>query len=87
MNKEEFLKRLKENKHHDNVEENIEYKLPVLQYYLDNLVNIQILTDKGSTNLKGLQIERMERNIDFLLINQAFESLTNRIKEFEYEEK
>lgn len=86
ITKEEFLKRLKEDKYHDNIEEHIEYRLPVLQYYLDNLVNVQILTNKGPSNLRGLQIERMKQNNDFLLINQAFQSLTNRIKEWDTEE-
>lgn len=80
MNKKEFLKRLEEDKLFDNMDEHMDYRLPVLQYYLDNLIDYKIVTQNGPINLKGVQIKR--RSDDFLLVNQAFNSLKQRIKQF-----
>lgn len=80
MNKETLLQRLKEDKFFDNPDELIEYRLPCIQWYLNNI--------KMNININGQQIDFSKITIvkpddyNFPLMNQAFESLKNRIGEF-----
>jgi len=89
MNKEEFLSRLKENKKDfTNVEELIDYKLPVLQYYLENYQSPiysedmqTIIVEFASITILPPKDEGARR-----LMNLAFSGLVKRLNEFDYEE-
>ena len=92
MTKEEFISRLKENKKNfKNVEELIEYQLPVLQYYLSNHCATIIVDNRplgGTENIVDLSkivIEPSGAENNLYLMNVAFEGLVKRIKEFEDE--
>lgn len=89
MNKEEFLTRLKENKKSfKNVEELIEYQLPVLQYYLTNhqgniiLDNRQVGGKVETIDLSKIVLEPSGAENSLYLMNVAFEGLTKRMNEF-----
>jgi hypothetical protein len=72
MDKEEYHKRLKEDKWFESPEELIDHRLPCLQYYLDNEFNMNI----NGHSLKGIQI--IYKEDDFTLVNEAFLSLRKR---------
>lgn len=80
ITKEEYLKRLRENKWFDNPKEMIDYRLPVVQYFLTNHTNTNLLTPKGILNSNTITILYNKRT-DFPLLNQAFESIKNRTYE------
>jgi hypothetical protein len=80
LNKEEFLKRLQEDTWFDNPKELITYRLPVIQYFLDHIVKANMIINGIPLDPKGIQI--IERDEDFTLVNQAFLSLKERVKQF-----
>ena len=75
MTQTEFLARLKEDKFHEDPEQHIEYRLPVVQHYLNNL-NHQLILNGTKIDFKTLKIIRTSD--DFTLINEAFNTLKER---------
>jgi len=73
MEKEEFIKRLKENKISDNPEELFEYRFPVLQYFMSNYTNVML--DINGRKLTSNLCTIIKDEKEFTLVNQAFESL------------
>lgn len=72
MTKEEFIKKLKENKWFDDPQELINYRLPVVQYGLNN-VKANIIVNNQFIDFNNIKIIYKEE--DFTLVNQAFELL------------
>jgi len=72
MNRQEFVKKLKDNTWFDNPEELAKHRLPVIQYYLDSIIDLNI----NGISLRGLRVIYEEK--DFALLNQAFESLRKK---------
>lgn len=73
MTKEEFLKRLQENKQDfTNDEELVDYVLPVLQFYLDNYRTIVVNGEK-------LKIKKDLSFKNVSLTKYAFEQVRNQI--------
>ena len=79
ITKEEFVKRLKENKFFESIDETVEYRLPVVQYFLNNHTNT-ILQNNFVMLASNLIEIKYNNEIDFPLLNQAFESIRKRIK-------
>lgn len=55
ITKEEFLKRLKEDKYFEKPEEMIEYRIPVVQYYLINYP-MQIVTGTAAFDTSKIEL-------------------------------
>lgn len=84
ITKEEFIKRLKENKQDfDSFDEKIDYRLPVLQYYITNYSDITIVNNGNHLNTKNMIITISDRDLSYPLVNLAFEGLVKRLNEFE----
>ena len=78
MTREEFLKRLKEDKEFDSPEKMLRYKREVLQYFITNYLNMQIITPTGAFNLNTLNI--MEGGInEYGLVNYAFIAVKGQV--------
>ena len=73
MTKEDFIARLKEDKFFSNSKELIEYRLPVVQFYLTNLTDSIAQINNELFYSKSITIKYKEE--DFTLVNQAFESI------------
>lgn len=82
MNKQEFLKQLKDNKWSKDINELIEIRLPIVQYYLTNYSNVEMFDQVGNIfNSKEINI-KFNKDTDFPLLNQAYESIRKQfIKE------
>jgi hypothetical protein len=76
--KKEFEERLINTKVIDDLEEDIEYKLPVLQYYLKNYINFTIQTNDSIINLNEIPIIRSNKEGEWQLIDQAFYKIKQR---------
>ena len=91
MSKQEFLRLLKEDKFFDDPNEHVQYRIPVVQYYLDELANetktIQehviiegtVKVKEHVVKLKGTKIEYKDEN--FTQICSAFEYLKEKFKQ------
>lgn len=79
MLKEEFIQRIKEDKFFENPKELIEYRLPVVQYYLTNYVNTSLQIDNFVINSKDITI-KYNPLTDFTLVNYAYERILERFK-------
>lgn len=71
MNKKEFLKKLKEDEWFDNPNDLINYRLPVVQYFLTNYTNIGLTINDVMFSSKNIIIN-YNPETDFTLVNQAF---------------
>ena len=78
MTKEEFLKRLKEDKEFDSPEEMLKYKREVLQYFITNYLNTQIIIPTGTFNLNTLNIVEGGIN-EYELVNYAFIAVKGQV--------
>ena len=76
--KKEFEERLINTKVIDDLEEDIEYKLLVLQYYLKNYINFTIQTNDSIINLNEIPIIRSNKEGEWQLIDQAFHKIKQR---------
>ena len=84
ITKEEFIKRLKENKQDfDSLDEKMDYRLPVLQYYITNYSDITMVNNGKQLNTKDMTITIADRDLSYQLVNLAFEGLVKRVGEFE----
>lgn len=83
ITEEEFIQRLKEDKFPSDPKELIEYRLPVVQYYLTNYTNSTIVNTNTKVAINSKNILIIERDEDFTLINIAFEGIKNQLKELE----
>jgi len=82
MTKEEFLERLKEDKFFENPQELVDYRLPVVQFYIKNYVNAQVMTERGILQLCSLVIPPInaDNTADFTSLNMAYISIINNYK-------
>lgn len=78
ITKQEFEERLNNTKVIDDLEEDIEYKLPVLQYYLKNHVNYVMQIDVEIIRLSEIPIIRSNKDGEWQLIDQAFHKIKQR---------
>ena len=78
ITKKEFEERLNNTKVIDDLEEDIEYKLPVLQYYLKNYINFTIQNNDSIINLSEIPIIRSNKEGEWQLIDQAFYKIKQR---------
>jgi hypothetical protein len=79
MTREEFIERLEEDKFFENPQEMIDYRLPVVQFYLSNYVNAVIQTPNTLINTKDVTIE-YNKDTDFTLVNYAFNKIQEKFK-------
>ena len=77
MTKEEFLAKLKEDKFFENPQELIDYRLPIIQYYLNNFTDVTILTPEGVINNKHINI-KYNPETDFTLVNQSWDKIKSQ---------
>ena len=77
ITKEEFLKRLKEDKFHKNPQQQIDYRLPVVQYFLTNHTDSISIVNGTMTSSKLVNIKYLPE--DFTLVNQAFDSIKKQL--------
>ena len=79
MDKNEFIKRLRDNKEFTNPDEMIEHRLPVVQYYLTHYTNAVLIANNRRINSKNITIE-FNRETDFPLLNIAFDGIRTQLK-------
>lgn len=81
MTKQKFIDRLKEDKWLEQPQALIDYRLPIVQYYLKNYTNTALMVNGGRV------IQSKEVNIvynkqtDFVLVNWAYECILKQFKE------
>jgi len=92
MNKEEFISKLRENKQQfKDIEELVNYQLPVLQYYLEHyqgnyiLDNRQLGGDLQEVDFSKITLTSSYTPSSLQLMKMAFSGLVKRIKEFEHD--
>lgn len=81
MNKQEFIDRLKENKWFEQPQDLIDYRLPVVQYYLKNYTNTTLMVNGGRIIQSNKVNVVYNKNTDFVLVNQAYEDILKQFKE------
>lgn len=73
ITKEEFENKLKNYKYIEDVNEDLEYKFTVIEYYMKNHANAVISTPNGIFNLNEITLIRMEdKALEHRLVSQAF---------------
>lgn len=88
ITKEEFLKRLQEDKNFTKIEELVEFALPVVQYYLNNyqgkviVDNTRIGGKIETIDFSEITINIPTSQIGFQKLYEAYKSLVHRIEEF-----
>lgn len=82
MTDKEFRERLKENKWFDDAEKLINYRWPVIEYYVHN-INMNMIINGVPFSFKNMDIKKPQYDKfddnSFGLMNQAFDGLVNRI--------
>lgn len=83
MTKEEFITTLKNDKYIADPEETIKYRLPVVQYYLNNYTNsiLPYITLQGPVQISSRLVEIIYDPRDFTLLNQAYISILEQFKQ------
>ncbi len=79
MTKEKFIENIKENKYIEDLDKIIEHRLPVVQYFLTNYSNAQVLTNAGMLNSRLVTIE-YNKETDFQLVNYAYNCIVDMYK-------
>lgn len=75
ITKEEFEDKLKNYQYIEDINEDLEYKFPVVEYYLKNHSNMQLIINNKVISLKDIVLLRMEDNAkhyEHQLVSQAF---------------
>jgi len=75
MTKQEFIDRLKEDKWFDAPQDLIDYRLPVVQFFLSNYTNTTLMVNGGRLIQSNKVNIQYNKNTDFCLLNQAYESI------------
>ena len=88
MTKEEFISRLKENKQEfKDITELIEYRLPVLQYYLEKYKEPLYTMDKSKLDIavdfSEITINTPDTQQRMQFMQHSFDQLVKRVEEFE----
>lgn len=78
ITKEEFLKRLKEDKYFEKPEEIIEYRVPVVQYYLTNHP-IKIVTNIEAFDTSKIELQRSHSETELQLVSWAFQCIKEKL--------
>ena len=80
MTKKEFLERLKEDKWFEDPQELIDYRFPVLQYWLSNYSNRPMLLNNGDIiTSNNVTITHSDEN--FTSVNKIFERIKEMFKD------
>ena len=83
MTKTEFFDRLKENKWFEQPQDLIDYRLPIVQFYLKNYTNTALMVNGGRVIQSKEANIVCNKNTDFCLVNQAYESILEQLKKGE----
>lgn len=81
MIKQEFIDRLKEDKWFEQPQDLIDCRLPVVQYYLKHYTNTALMVNGGHVIQSNKVNIVYNKNTDFVLINDAYESILKQFKE------
>jgi hypothetical protein len=80
MTKDLFLDALKQNKWFDEPQLLIDYRLPVVQYYMKNKTNSVFILNGSMVESSKVNIV-YNKNTDFCLVCEAYESILKQYKE------
>ena len=80
MDRKEFIQKLKKDKWFDNPDKLIEYRLPVIQYYLTHMTNSAVMIS-GRTFYSNLTTIKYDPETDFTLVNQTWDKLKEIFKD------
>jgi hypothetical protein len=80
MTKDLFLDTLKQNKWFIEPQLLIDYRLPVVQYYMKNKTNSVFILNDTLISSREVNIV-YNKNMDFCLLNEAYESILKQYKE------
>lgn len=83
MTKTEFIDRLKENKWFEQPQDLIDYRLSVVEFYLKNYTSTTLLVNNGHMVQSNKINLKYNKNTDFCLVNQAYESILEQFKKGE----
>ena len=78
LTKKEFLKRLEEDKYFENIEEMLEYRVPIVQYYLINYPT-KIVTGTGVFDTSKIELQRSHSETELQLVSWAFQCIKERL--------
>ena len=81
MTKQEFIDRLKENKWLDEPQDLIDYRSPVINFYLKNYTNTTLLVNGGHSISSNKIKLAYNKNTDFCLLNSAYEGIIKQFNE------
>lgn len=81
MTKEEFLENLKSDVWVDDPDELIKLRLPAVQFYLSNYVNVQYVINGHLFDSKSINIKYQLQ--DFTYVNQAYNTIKERYEKGE----
>ncbi len=76
MDKKEFLDNLKENKWFEDPQKLIDHRLPTVQFYLNNYVNVQYVVNGHLFDSKSINIKYQLQ--DFTYVNTAYNTIKER---------
>ena len=83
MTKQQFIDRLKEDKWLEQPQDLIDYRLPVVQFYLKNYTNTALMVNGGRV-IQSREVNiAYNKNTDFCLVNLAYEGILKQFKEGE----
>lgn len=89
ITKEEYELRLKENKWFEDIHETLDYRFPVIEYWLKNEANTlkQFISEKGVQQIHTSQIilkkPDANNNTSFTLVNIAYNFIIDKNKKNE----
>lgn len=83
MTKQEFIDRLKEDKWFEQPQDLIDYRLPIIQFFLSNYTNTTLIVNGGRLIQSNLVNIKYNKNTDFCLVNWAYERILEQFKKGE----
>lgn len=82
ITKQEFKDKLKNYKYIEDITEDTEYKFPVVEYYLKNHSNLQLIISNKVMSLKDITLLRMNKEderYEHQLISYAFQEIQEEL--------
>ena len=82
ITKQEFEDKLKNYKYIEDITEDTEYKFPVVEYYLKNHSNLQLIINNKVMSLKDITLLRMNKedeHYEHQLISYAFQGIQKEL--------
>ncbi|MHB8871825.1 MAG: hypothetical protein ACYC5G_05215 [Candidatus Doudnabacteria bacterium] len=83
MNKQQFIDRLTEDKWFEQPQDLVDYRLPVVQFFLSNYTNTALMVNGGRLIQSNKVNIQYNQNTDFVLVNMAYESILERFRKGE----